>query len=683
MPDEENGKWMKLKQIREAGSPLSIQWLNKKVNSDGKFKTRRSKGWGRPIEVLVTSKNISEFKIQKRLDFTEERLERELKKVSVTTDYGVYQVSSTEDYGFNQFSNIMEGVLPESESKKPLQELFELNCQREGNSKRIAGSKLIGLLVESKNAAFIGDKLVEHISREAGINIQEVIPTIYESARQHVKKLSDKLHYIPKENLPEVIKLVRKKIYGVEEWPDEIEFKKERQKTKEPETPLEETQRTIEKQKAKGFFIEIPGIFGNTKIFIDTGNDTTVKEIRNKVGGIEILVDSKETTPASMHNSTKRYTAQELSEMTGQHIATIRSKLKKYSTKFDLRRKDGLGRAYEAKITLENYHLIGISDEKVSEIFQTQNPHENPKPAKLTEIVQNSQNNKKKSEPTPSKRISEEPQIELEISGKNYRLLSSKTYNEEEILEVLKQVHQGIFTELTVNRIFEDLDIRGREMKGKELANYVGIVNGMMSLSSTGTQKKLEDMGISNKHLEEDTELSNYLRRAPGLKEPYILKQDLPEIEKIASKRRDFMKAHTPEEDKEEKAKQKKLQEWYKRLEKKGIMPRENTLEKLTSAGVLVTNSEESIRITFERFEQEMSGFKYFNISRIKDRLPGIVTWEKFREDYASRLIKAGVVKEIVQNCGGRENSQVYVVKEGVYTKDILELLGVANNSNQ
>ncbi|OGJ22207.1 hypothetical protein A3K73_06425 [Candidatus Pacearchaeota archaeon RBG_13_36_9] len=697
----EDGTWMTIRQIKEAGSTYCIATLYSKVTSDTQFETRRARTQGKPIEVLVTSENISRFRIRKKLDFTKiEPLEQGVSEVIVHTISGDYPVSSGDGYGSKYFSEVMRGILPKSVSSKEIEELFVSNAKHEGQSKKIDGSRLIGLALESKKAKFLDSNLFNHLSGEAGINLDEVAPALQRAARGYIKKLSPNLPYICRTDLPEVVKLIRKEIYGVDDWPEEVDLKGKNEKTGDVQESSAKEE-TAEKATTKSaepnnrFYIEVPGILGGTRICFETGSKQIhVRDVRTKPSGIEVIVDTEETitTEKSASDHGKWCTASQLSEITRLHIATIRTKLKKYEKELSVRRRQDLGRAYEAKITLDNYNLIGLTKEKARQLFNIQEVPEST----IKKTTQKHDGDSRTKEHIKQETAQEQPVV-IDISGKNYEFVLSKIYEPKEIYEILKQVHAGVFTPLTVDKILEELK-SSLGLEGRKLADYIKSVNGMMDLSSTGTKLRLQEIGASVENLKTDPELSQYLRSAQGLREQYILRADLPQIQKAVSERKSLTRGPVPvtgpdreaskkivtdSDKKEEEARQTAFYGWTKRLEKKSMMPEDLSLEKLTSSGVLITNTKESINLTFGAFEREMEGFRFFNLDRIRRGIPGEPGWREFYGDYLPKLLEAGIIKNIAQSCGGPKNSHFYVIKKGKYKEDAFEVLGIKPDSTE
>lgn len=666
---EEEGTWMTIKDIQKAGSTLRYSSIYNKIKYSGQFESRKLKG--RQLEVLVTLENISQFKIRNVLDFKDRKpLERNTSEVLVHTASGDYAISAKEEYGLNYFSEVMRGILPKSANSKTIEELFDITARQEGLSKKINGSRLIGLVLTSKDAEFLDDDLFTYLSGEAGINIDEVGQALQRAAEGCIKKLSPNLPYIPRKDIPEVARAIRREIYGVDDWPEEVDFKKSEKIVQESTAKQEAAEKvTAKPEPANRFFIEVPEILGRAKIYFETpGNPLHVKEVRTKQGGIEVLVDSEETSePAEKSKKNEIIlTAPELSEITRLHIATIRTKLEKYKAELHVTRRSTLGRPYEARITPQNYHLAGIKEEKARQLFQSEGQiEENPKP---TSTVQ---------KPAFRKEAFQEQPVVIDISGKSEEIILSKIYNPEEIRKILKQVHAGIFTDVTVTNVLSALKAESG-LEGKKFVEYIGHVNGIMDLSSTGTQLKLEQIGITVEDLKTDISLSRYLRTAPGLREPYIVRADISEIQKAVPERKSLRRYTSDSERREEAERRDAFNNWIERLKEKGIMPREDTLERLVNLGVLVTNTKASIESTFPVFEKEMEGFLYVNLNKIRMGIPGEPSWQEFHEKYAPKLTEKGIIKNIVEACGGRKGSSFYVIKRGIYVEDALSALDTA-----
>ena len=674
------GSWMTIAQVKEAGSGLSYPTISKIIHSDG-LQTRRLDTKGRAIQVLMTPEAAQRLGIKALIDFRETGFELSSSRVVVNTPSGDYAVCTNMEYGYNDFASVLKSVLPET-STKNLEGLFDLNARKEGDSRKILGSRMISLLLEIKKGAFFGKTLFDYLSREAGVNIGEVAQDLNRVAEKQIKYLSPGLPYIPRESLPEVIRLVRASVYkDAETWPQQISFL--------PETPAQVTPAPKAEPKKAGIYLSVPGF--------------RIRDIVRQDDGIELLVEemgappsvSRKTDEAVPRDYKERFTIPELAEFMGVCGATVKRRLKEHSQEFDLRRREkGTGTAYEARVTKDNYHLLGISEEQARTFldFSTASPNPEraeppaepvvPKPLPPSVVprpVPTAPVSKPVSDsPSPPNIVIEtavEKPLEFSISEKPYRIFPSRKYTPKEVGAILRQVNSGAFSDNTVDNIFDALNFRGL-MPGKDLYDYLNRVNGssgMMILSSSGTRKKLEELGITAAALSSQ-ELSPYVRTAPGLRDSYILKEDLPAMKAAAA----GIAVAPPSPDvSREQSRVAALGRWERRLYEQRIMPQDHSLGKLIEAGVLVMDTEQLIERTYGTFEREMQGYVFFNFNRPKAKVAPDMPWPEFKDSFLSLLEKEGLAKDIVRACGGREDKWLYVLKQGTPNSAIEHAWGI------
>ncbi len=556
-------------------------------------------------------------------------------------------------------------------SSSALEHLFDSNSQDDGKGKRIEGSRLISLMLKVGDSVFVGKNLRTYLSREAGVNVNEIDTTLV--SMKEVRQLSPQIFYVKKEELPKVVHGIRKAVYPeIKNWGEYIDLK-EKEIPKEPARDSKINQ--------EGFYISVRG--------------HRVVDVVKKDRGIELLLQDEPTTSNASPTTKDRFSVSELAELAGVSVFTIRSKLKKYEGKFDVQRKtEGTGRAYEVRLTQDNFSLLGIPEEKAREIivFKDYNLTTDDRPeASILEQVKVSKKSEQLSPPplpvpiappiTPRSRSKDnnpsEPAASIEISGHIYDITPSRGYTPAEVLDFLKLVHPS-FSEITVNRIFTDLKLK-EYMEGRELIRYIGRVNGMMVLSSSSTRQRLENMDIPIK-IFETPEFSEYVHKAPGLREDYVLRQ---ELESIKTKLANFRSGATNIVDLDKETDLtlgKTITDCRKKLSDKGLMPRGSLLEKLLESGVIVEKTLVSVEETYSRFQTEMEGWTYFNFNSVKEELAPHIGWRDFKDHYMKVLEEKGIAKEIVSACGGNSRCWVYVLKKGTPTHEIFSALKNTNN---
>ncbi len=664
-------EWMSLKEIEQASS-LCLATLRKRCN-DASIETKRGKGKGGPTLVRMTPETINRLEISTGLDFTEILPQPTASNVVVRTDSGVYTLSSTEEYGFNDFASIFRGVLPDN-PRGVLKEFFDLNAVRDGDSKKVRGSRLIGLLSEANQGVFVGKELYDYLSAEAGVNKDEIAQQINRIADSHVKRLSPSILYIPKHDLPDVVKLVRKGVYGVEEWPDEVEFT-----TKQPVSEPAHVEPSVSKE---GFYVSVRG--------------SKIRDIVKRDGGIELILEEDgvsddvqeggvsgvEVHGGVSYKGSRTFNVNQLVELTGMSPFIVRKRLQAHRDSFDLRRSTkGTGRGYEATLTHDNCQILGIPERRARELLGpeparnleqvTASPEPVPEPTPEVVQVVKEVPAPVVSAPKPKASAERREGVKIDISGREYTLLPHKDYTLREVNEVLSQVHQSAFGEVVVAKIFEELGIEDGQMSGHDLIRYLGRVNGMMVLSSTSTQRRLESMGIPLKALELP-DFADYVKRAPGLREPYVLKRNLQAVLELV-KSRGITKLGL--ENPDEQARLSALSKWEQELEKLNIMPHGYTLEKLIQSGSLMQNTVASIESTYPLFIREMAGFVYYNFNRVKSNVAPDCRISDFNDRYMSVLEEKGMVKNVVKACEGDNRFWLYVLKKGVHDRDIYDTL--------
>jgi len=483
------GQWFTIKQLKDAGSTLTENGIHNILARNAELFQTRGEGTRKsPTEILVTSENLRKLRITTELDFRrEEFLKKGAGEVLIHTNSGEYKVSATETYGYGYFADIVTRVLPVS-AARGLERVFDdIANHQEGPSKRVDGSRLIGLLVEISNAIIPDSSLPVFLSGEAGVNINEAreyLPELLtESLMQELSLFGIK--YIPRQKIPELVKALRKKVHGVEEWPEEVDLRTESLKLRpsegaasnipEPKRTKKPSLKNKEKRNYtptrdetnKGFWIPIPGILERTGMHFTTlyAKARTGKITkRESPRGIEILVTQDNL--AELHlpqadfealyaqtkiSSGKRLTAQQLSEISGLHIATIRTRLKNHEEELQVRRSGkGVGRAYEATVTRENCGLLGISPEKYDLIAAEQVPpiqtiEATPVPqgqatpqSPIQPPVQTKPRTDRKG---PEKTL--EGTVNFNFSGKSCDIDPSEAYTRAEVSGILKQVHPG------------------------------------------------------------------------------------------------------------------------------------------------------------------------------------------------------------------------------------------------
>ncbi len=687
MEQETTEIWMTLKQIQEAGATLHPKYLYRLVSSGGMFTTRHAPSKGRPLEVLMTPDVISRLKIKGDIDFRGTSLKTSSSQVVIhtgTQDKSKdYTVSSDADYDYGNFASLFRAVLPDEPNPAVLEELFEKNAGSLGE--KINGGRLIGLLLEAREAAFLGKTLFDYISREAGVNIGEVSAHLSEVAGNQIRKLSPRISYILKGELPGVIEEIRKHAYpGIEDsgagsWPSDIDLRSK---------PVLETRVAVEQTpQPAGFYISVPGY--------------RVKEVVRKGDGLELIVESigpatrevlRTYEPSvSLSGKSVRLTATDLAKLTGLSVFTMRKRMTADKDSLNLKRRtEGTGCAYEAEVTRDNYHLLGITKEQAESLlgFEDEKTAASPAiaspPLPLTPVPHTPVPHAPskpfarppaapvKSPPTP-----EEQPVEVVISERPYQLFPSRMYTPNEVGELLRQVNQAVFSDVVVERIFQELEIKDGQMEGRDLVRYVHRVNGMMDLSSSSTKSKLAQMGISLEALEEPR-LSEYVRKAPGLREHYVLKRDLPRLQELCSGRRppgptDPLDPGGQKEQERLAA----LRKWEDKLTRQNIMPRDLVLRKLRDAGVFVDNSAQTVEATYGAFETQMKGFVYFDLGSLRAKVDPSLSWQDFRVNYLNILEERGFVKDVVAACGGTEDKWVYVLKKGTTPQQLHRVLGL------
>ncbi len=89
--DEESEHWMTIKELKEKGATLHPEYIRQLAKS-GTFTSRKGKGKGSPIEILVTPEVISRLKINADIDLRKKDLPHEDSQIKVHTESGEYVV---------------------------------------------------------------------------------------------------------------------------------------------------------------------------------------------------------------------------------------------------------------------------------------------------------------------------------------------------------------------------------------------------------------------------------------------------------------------------------------------------------------------------------------------------------------------------------------------------------------
>ena len=255
--------------------------------------------------------------------------------------------------------------------------------------------------------------------------------------------------------------------------------------------------------------------------------------------------------------------------------------------------------------------------------------------------------------------------IIVKINGKENMVYEHKRYGRDEVKSLLSRIDPMFESDGRIDKIIKSG--KNGVLSGSELASFVEKVDGMILLSSPYTQRLLEEKlhypygGIVN--LFKEDKLAKFVHSMQGIIDgTYIKRGELDSLVRVLSdltgKGRERFSI---------------LQMYQKRLKDKNVMPNENLYKKFLKWGVLDDRSNESIEDTFSRFENAITGFRFYNLLKLAKILN--MDWSEFKDDKMPKLIESGIVKDIGPEIG-IQRGNFYVLAEN-RQEEVCNFLGI------
>lgn len=268
-------------------------------------------------------------------------------------------------------------------------------------------------------------------------------------------------------------------------------------------------------------------------------------------------------------------------------------------------------------------------------------------------------------------------------SSKTQRLQKEETmlYSLTEVSERLRKIHQSAFPDTVIQSLLRAQGWATEIPRGEFEAWIQPIEPGILLLSTTSAQKKLEAMIDSSfseiKSFFEKPQGQPYLHRLPGeIPSEYLLKSELPQLKDVFDAYRGRNVAQptgitpsslsTPQPPKlpERKNDNADLIKFYEEsLARRNLLPREHLYTEFINLGIFNHRSPETIRSSYTRFGEEMEGYCFFSVQAVKERTG--LEWDEFRQRCLPLLEERGMIKDIVKVFGITHKKQFYVLKRG------------------
>lgn len=367
------------------------------------------------------------------------------------------------------------------------------------------------------------------------------------------------------------------------------------------------------------------------------------------------------------------------------------------------------GRAIEAKITAQNYHIVGLEEfpPKGRSVPLVKPTLTDPEP-----IVPTRQNAPTTQTPIPSRIERVEPKPALQqptqaenpnlylVSGKPYEVKPSELYGPEFAAEILRQIHPATFSPDVIELIL-DSSIKEGQIPGKEIQKLLKRFNGLMDPSSTTTQKALEEaLGVPMEQVPavlKHEKIAPFVHNLYGKDDGpiYFLKDELPKMKltwDLVSDKRDQTRrrehlppvqpvhAYAQPENTQrtiENKKQELLSYYSAEFKRRRIRIPDKVYETLTTSRMLDTINPEEITSTFRKFMGVMENYEFMGLDQVA-RAAGFEGYREFAQFKIPELIEMGMLVDLTTLIPPRKpcDRQLYVVARNK-KQEMYEHLGI------